>query len=286
MTRKLSDRAVLHIISCITAATLTLVGYITMHITLGYNSTITSKTSPSLESIRSTIQTALPNTPIRSVMPGQIEGLYEITTDSGLIYTDKTGRYLFVGGIYDPVTNTDLVKERKAKLGFKTTQTQTAQNEQSAPSQRPPRERTFDASKLSEIEPYLITYKEVPGAPVVIELFDPMCSACRYNHHQLSELDVTIKRLLVVTQGSDEINQQVYCSTNPSAVIDSLITKNSITTDGTSKANCNPADLQKIKSWAIANQIPMVTPQVFLPDSNKLYIGGEKASVWKQRLGL
>jgi len=241
-----------------------------------------------LESVRATIQTSMPNTPIRSVMPAPIKGLYEITSDTGLLYTDETGRFLFVGGIYDPQTNTDIVAKRKEELGFNTKakaqakeQTAPTANNQQKAGPYPMSKVTFDS-----IKDYAITYREIEGAPVVYELFDPMCGYCRKNHAELEKLNVTIKKLLIVTQGSQEINQQVYCSVNPSKTIDSLMTSNAIITDGTSRANCDVRDLAKIRDWMDSNGIGPFTPQSILYEKEQLWRGAASAQDWKTRLGL
>lgn len=241
-----------------------------------------------LETVRKTIQTAMPNTPIRSVMPGPIDGLYEVTSSSGLLYTDKTGRYLFVGGIYDPETNTDIVKKRKVELGFDTVAARPSSSSQQvkSPSQPQAGPHPMTAKQLEEVKDLAITYREIPGAPVVYELFDPMCGHCRTNHSNLQKLNVTIKKLLVVSQGSNEINGQVYCAIDPKAAIDSLITKNALITNGQSRANCDVGDLNTIKEWMVKYDLPGFTPQTILADSNELWYGSASTSVWKQRLGL
>ncbi|HAS6231028.1 TPA: DsbC family protein [Vibrio vulnificus] len=241
-----------------------------------------------METIRKTIQTSMPNTPIRSVMPAPIEGLYEVTSNSGLLYTDKEGRYLFVGGIYDPKTNTDIVQQRKQELGFK--EPSEAQNKQRAEradsNNRGAGPYPLSLSTLDSVKDYAITYREIPGAPVVYELFDPMCGHCRNNHRNLDAINVTIKKLLVVSVGSADINKQVYCAVDPKAAIDSLMSRNAIVSDGRSRANCDVSDLDKIKDWMNANGIPGLTPQTILADKQQLWRGEAPSSVWNQRLGL
>ena len=239
--------------------------------------------TPSLETIRATIQAALPGTPIRSVMPSPLKGLYEVTTNSGLMHTDETGRYLFVGGIYDPQTNTDLVKARKKELGF----TESPAPRKSQPKQNErPKPTPISASAIKEIEPYLVTYREIPGAPVVIEIFDPMCGYCRKNHDELMKLNVTIKKLLVVTQGSDDINTAIYCAADPKAAIDGLMTSNTITTDKRHQSTCNPDDLQQIKQWWQGQNLPRVTPQLIDPAKGLVHIGYYNSNAWKTLLGV
>lgn len=241
-----------------------------------------------LESVRTTIQTSMPNTPIRSVMPAPIKGLYEITSDTGLLYTDETGRFLFVGGIYDPQTNTDIVAKRKEELGFNT-QAKAEAKEQAAPAAAPQRSagpHPFSKASFDAVKDYAITYREIEGAPVVYELFDPMCGYCRKNHAELEKLNVTLKKILVVSVGSMDINKQVYCSVDPVKTMDSLMKTNAIITDGNSRANCDVKDLDKIKDWMNNNGIAGFTPQTILYDKEQLWHGAATAQQWKTRLGL
>lgn len=241
-----------------------------------------------METIRQTIQTAMPNTPIRSVMQGPIEGLFEVTSNNGLLFTDKTGRYLFVGGIYDPKTNTDIVQKRKQELGFKEPSETQARPNAARSTQNDKRAGPYPLalSTLDAVKDYAITYREIPGAPVVYELFDPMCGHCRNNHRNLEAVNVTIKKLLVVSLGSADINKQVYCAVDPKAAIDSLMNRNAIVTDGRSRADCDVRDLDKIKDWMNDNGIPGLTPQTILADKQELWRGEAPSSVWKQRVGL
>ncbi|WP_158147762.1 disulfide isomerase DsbC N-terminal domain-containing protein [Vibrio fluvialis] len=249
-------------------------------------------TAPGMEEIRKTIQASMPNTPIRSVMPAPIQGLYEVTSSNGLLYTDEKGRFLFVGGIYDPKTNTDIVLERKKELGFSKTSdndsqktspssVSTAQNPSRGPGPFP-----MSVETLNKVKDYAITYREIEGAPVIYELFDPMCGYCRKNQQELEKLPVTIKKLLVVSVGSADINKQVYCSIDPVSAIKSLTSTNSLVSDGRSRADCDVTDLDKIKDWMNDNGIPGSTPQSIILDKEQLWRGAADSSVWKQRLGL
>jgi len=240
-----------------------------------------------LESIRKTIQASLPATPIRSVMPSAIDGLYEVVTANGLMHTDKNGRYLFVGGIYDPKTNTDLIKERKAELGFSDKEaTAQASARSNRPAATPPTPIVIDSDAIRDIDQYAVTYQEFEGAPVVYEIFDPMCGACRSNSKELAKLRVTVKKVLIPSVGSDEINQAVYCSNDPKSAIDSLMKSNSIISSSQPRTDCDVQDLVKIKQWMSNQNIPMATPQIILASTGELFRGANRHSVWKERFGL
>ncbi|MBV7300270.1 disulfide isomerase DsbC N-terminal domain-containing protein [Enterovibrio paralichthyis] len=230
-----------------------------------------------LETIRKTVAASFPQTPIRAVSPSPITGIYEVQTANNLLYTDESGKYLFVGGIYDPATNTDLIKARKTELGMVDTPTQEAASTQSPP-QRPASFVKTEA--LAEVDKFAITTQYVEGAPVVYEVFDPMCGACRKNDEGLEKTQLTIKRLLLVTAGSQEINEQVYCSTDPAAAIKSLLSSNTIVTDGTSRANCNVNDLASIKQWLRNNGVPLSTPHTIIAKTGQIVSGAQSVQRW------
>lgn len=242
-----------------------------------------------IATVRATIQTALPKTPIKSVQPSFIDNLYEVVTEKGLLLTDETGRYMFVGGVYDPVTNKDVLLERKRQLGFVDTEKSddtSAQTNTRARQEMKAGPFPIDANALKELEKYTVTYKEVPGAPTIIELFDPMCPHCRVNHYATKDLPVTIKFALLRTAGSEEINQQVFCSSDPKAAVDSLIASNSIQSSTTDMSSCDVTPLQKIKEWLAKNGVAGATPQTMILDSHQLWRGEASTQTWKNRLGL
>ena len=113
-----------------------------------------------------------------------------------------------------------------------------------------------------------------------------MCGACRKNTKELEQLPVTVKKVLITSVGSDDINQQVYCAVNPKEAIDSLIKSSTIISDGRSRAGCNVKDLEHIKTWMTNNNLPMATPLTIVASTGKLYRGANNRAVWSQRLGL
>lgn len=66
--------------------------------------------------IQKTLQTRLPKAKIEKVQPSAWPGLYEVVTDSELVYSDANGDFLFVGNVMDTKTRENLTDKRWNQL--------------------------------------------------------------------------------------------------------------------------------------------------------------------------
>ena len=74
---------------------------------------IPGKTFPRIsQAVKQAVGQALPNTPIDSIRPTGIPGLFEVVAGRNLFYTGASGRYLVFGEIYDLKTATNITAER------------------------------------------------------------------------------------------------------------------------------------------------------------------------------
>jgi thiol:disulfide interchange protein DsbC len=72
-----------------------------------------SAETPTEESIKKLVEPRLgQGVKVESVKATPYGGLYEIRVGSDILYTDKTGTYLFSGHIFNLTTSTDLTRER------------------------------------------------------------------------------------------------------------------------------------------------------------------------------
>lgn len=67
-------------------------------------------------SLEETAQRLFPHVKIESVEPSPVPGIYEVRTGRNLIYMDGTGRYVFVGELYDFAARKNLTAEKMAAL--------------------------------------------------------------------------------------------------------------------------------------------------------------------------
>jgi len=67
-------------------------------------------------SLGETAQRLFPQSKVDAVEPTPIPNLYEVRSGKSLVYMDGTGRYLFVGELYDFTTRTNLTAQRLLAL--------------------------------------------------------------------------------------------------------------------------------------------------------------------------
>lgn len=73
--------------------------------------------TPSTDAIKKLVEPRLgANVKVDSIRETPYAGLYEIRVGSDILYTDKTGTYLFSGHVFNLTTSTDLTKERLEEL--------------------------------------------------------------------------------------------------------------------------------------------------------------------------
>jgi len=73
--------------------------------------------TPSTDAIKKLVEPRLgSNVKVDSIRETPYAGLYEIRVGNDILYTDKTGTYLFSGHVFNLTTSTDLTKERLEEL--------------------------------------------------------------------------------------------------------------------------------------------------------------------------
>lgn len=149
---------------------------------------------------------------IEKVTKSNILGLYEVVMQGQLLYTDKTGRYLISGSIYDIKNKRNLTEERSRQI-FK-----------------------VDFDKL----PFNLAVKKVKGngQRKMAYFTDPNCGYCQKLEAELKELDNVTMHLFMLTifPGSAEKVKGVLCSKDPAKAWDNLMLKQVQPPAGT----CNP----------------------------------------------
>ena len=136
---------------------------------------------------------------IDMIMKSNILGLYEVVVQGQLVYTDKNGRYLINGNIFDMKTMTNLTQERSREI-FK-----------------------VDFDKL----PFELAVKKVKGngQRKMAYFTDPNCGYCQKLETELKSMDNVTLHLFLMTMfpGSAEKVKGVLCSKDPAAAWDNLM---------------------------------------------------------------
>ncbi|RFP09931.1 MULTISPECIES: DsbC family protein [unclassified Duganella] len=80
-------------------------------------SCVGAETPPSTDAIKKLVEPRLgSNVKVDSIKETPYAGLYEIRVGNDILYTDKTGTYLFSGHVFNLTTSTDLTKERLEEI--------------------------------------------------------------------------------------------------------------------------------------------------------------------------
>jgi thiol:disulfide interchange protein DsbC len=64
------------------------------------------------ETIKQNLESRFPQNKIEDVQPGPVPGIYEVFTGDNIVYSNKTGDYLFIGQLMDTRTKTNVSAER------------------------------------------------------------------------------------------------------------------------------------------------------------------------------
>lgn len=138
---------------------------------------------------------------VNSVTPADIDGLYEVLTDRGLVYTSTDGERIISGRIYD------ITGDKPVNL-----------SEQILAQMR--------RSELAKVSDTVIEYKS-PNEQHVVHVFtDTSCGYCRQFHERIDEYlanGITVRYLAwprsgINGQASLEM-QSVWCSENKQAAL-------------------------------------------------------------------
>lgn len=152
--------------------------------------------SEATDSLKVVLKELYPSTSFSEVNETPVQGLYELVAGKNIFYTDASGKYFFMGSLYDMKNSQDLTQERRAALN------------------RIP----FDQLALED------SFKEVKGdgSRVMAVFTDPDCPYCRQLESTLAGIDnVTIYRFLYplvsIHPGADKVSAQIWCAGDDSA---------------------------------------------------------------------
>ena len=196
------------------------------------------------KAVEKTVRKALPNTQITTIQALPITGLLEIIAGKNVLYADPTGRYLFVGSIYDMHTATDLTAERKAETSL----------------------IDWESLPLKTSVQYAGS-----GSQKLAVFFDPECGWCRKLHKQLTLLDdIDIYAIMYPVEGLSPTSKHkaasILCSADPLMALDKVMAGKilPIVSDSTclDKADAN---ISQVQTFARDKDIHG-TPTLVAPD--------------------
>lgn len=168
-------------------------------------SCVGAETPPTTEAIKKLVEPRLgSNVKVDSVRETPYGGLYEIRIGSEILYTDKTGTYLFSGHVFNLTTSTDLTKERLEEI---------------------------NKIKFSDL-PLDKAIKTVKGdgSRVIAVFEDPNCGYCkRFRQTTLKETDnITVYTFMYNILADDSFvkSKNIWCSPDRSKAWDDWMINN------------------------------------------------------------
>jgi len=152
---------------------------------------------------------------IQQVNKAPVSGLYEVVTQSELLYTDEKAQYIINGNIFDLKSGRNLTDERARKLF------------------------AIDFNAL----PFDLAIKRVKGngQRKMAYFSDPNCGFCKKLESELKNIDnITLYLFLYpVFEGSDAKVHNVACSKNPAKAWEDLMLNNVQPPAGTCSASAS-----------------------------------------------
>lgn len=151
--------------------------------------------------VRQRLQAAYPGAPIGSVQSTPVKGLYQVSLDGQLMYSDASGRYLLFGNLHDMEKDGPQAADAAPSAGATGPVLVFAPEKLQALMDAAPRQA--------------IRYVKGNGAKDLYIFSDPLCGYCRQLDPELDKItDVTVHYFVlpVLSKQSRTIAQQVWCA--------------------------------------------------------------------------
>ncbi|OEZ56933.1 DsbC family protein [Duganella sp. HH105] len=208
-------------------------------------SCVGAETPPTTDAIKKLVEPRLgSNVKVDSVRETPYGGLYEIRIGSEILYTDKTGTYLFSGHVFNLATSTDLTKERLEEI---------------------------NKIKFSDL-PLDKAIKTVKGdgSRVIAVFEDPNCGYCkRFRQTTLKETDnITVYTFMYNILADDSFvkSKNIWCSPDRSKAWDDWMLNNKAAP--VAAANCESPNEQVVE---LGHKLGVSgTPAIFFADGTRV----------------
>ncbi|MGF1696666.1 thioredoxin fold domain-containing protein [Vibrio lamellibrachiae] len=193
------------------------------------------------------------NLTVMDILPTPIEGLFEVQTSGGILYSSVDGEYFMSGTLYQHKENggyVDVLAKRQAPV---------------------------NAEKVSALSDSVIEFKADDEKYVVTVFTDITCGYCVRLHNQLNgynALGITVRYLAYPRQGpASDVGDQmaaIWCAEDPKAAMHDAKVNRRLPEPGDNFAQCQQTVKQHYtvgKSLGISG-----TPSIFLPSGEM--VGG------------
>ncbi|HUD94865.1 DsbC family protein [Sphingobium sp.] len=203
----------------------------------------------------------LPRTPVTAIDCGKIDGLCEVQAGESLFYTDKAGRFLVIGRVYDMDTRQDLTAARLLELSPEILvggaaglgagdESRSADGRQVSATTKPhvPRASPRQTVALAGL-PEKGAIRWGAGPQTVTVFSDFRCGYCRQLHRTLAEMKVSVIERPISVLGTRPISDAVICASDRAEAVAKAYNQESIVAAG----ECDTRGLDANEAFAREN---------------------------------
>lgn len=204
----------------------------------------TAQADQTTDRIKATLQSRLPEIPIKSISKAPIAGLYEVNLGTQMVYTDASGDYVIAGDLVETKTRTNLSEAHLAELN----------------------KIDFGSLPLERA----VKVVKGNGSRRIAVFSDPNCPYCKQLETTLKSVDnVTVYTFLYPVLSPDSVTKSkaIWCSTDRAKAWEAWMLEHHAPTAATS--NCDTTALDK--NLALGHSLDVTgTPTIILSDGRRL----------------
>ncbi|WP_082725192.1 DsbC family protein [Burkholderia sp. NRF60-BP8] len=196
------------------------------------------------------LQAKLPELKIEQVIPSKIDGLYEVTANSRIFYSNSSASHVIIGNLFDTNSQENITETQLNKIN--------SININDLPFQ------------------YAIKHKNGTGERVIATFFDPNCSFCKKMSPELGKIpNVTVYIFLYPVLSTDSVTKSeiILCTDNRLQAWKQWIERGKTTAP---RKRCQPTITKELLSLGKKLNI-RGTPTTFLPSGERVagFISGK-----------
>lgn len=204
----------------------------------------TAQADQTTDRIKATLQSRLPEIPIKSISKAPIAGLYEVNLGTQMVYTDASGDYVIAGDLVETKTRTNLSEAHLAELN----------------------KIDFGSLPLERA----VKVVKGNGSRRIAVFSDPNCPYCKQLETTLKSVDnVTVYTFLYPVLSPDSVTKSkaIWCSTDRAKAWETWMLDHHA--PAAAASNCDTTALDK--NLALGHSLDVTgTPTIILSDGRRL----------------
>jgi thiol:disulfide interchange protein DsbC len=204
----------------------------------------TAQADQTTDKLKATLQSRLPEIPIKSISKAPIAGLYEVNLGTQMVYADASGDYVIAGDLVETKTHTNLSEAHLAELN----------------------KIDFGSLPLERA----VKVVKGNGSRRIAVFSDPNCPYCKQLETTLKSVDnVTVYTFLYPVLSPDSVTKSkgIWCSSDRAKAWEAWMLERHAPSAAAS--NCDTTALDK--NLALGHSLDVTgTPTIILSDGHRL----------------